>query len=177
MNQIMKKLERMEEREYSTLVRVLFGLETSTPVSQELEEVQFLDPTLNDSQRDAIRFALASREVALIHGPPGVSRNHPSDRPEDSSSLDWQNIHTHRAHSTANPPQAPHSCLRPFQHLRRQHRRTASSPQTANHTVRTSSAPSSIGAQSFFRRIDTDLGSGWYRQRCEERDGCETSEY
>jgi DNA polymerase alpha-associated DNA helicase A len=28
---------------------------------------------LNESQKDAIRFALASREVALIHGPPGVS--------------------------------------------------------------------------------------------------------
>ena len=37
------------------------------------EKIDFIDPTLNDSQKDAIKFALASREVALIHGPPGVS--------------------------------------------------------------------------------------------------------
>lgn len=72
MNQTMKKLEKMEEREYTILTRVLFGLDTITPVSQELEPLQFFDTTLNDSQRDAIRFALASKEVALIHGPPGV---------------------------------------------------------------------------------------------------------
>lgn len=72
MNQTMKKLEKMEEREYTTLTRVLFGLDTITPVSHELEPVQFFDTNLNDSQRDAIRFALASKEMALIHGPPGV---------------------------------------------------------------------------------------------------------
>ena len=29
---------------------------------------------LNDSQRDAVKFALATRDVALIHGPPGIKR-------------------------------------------------------------------------------------------------------
>ena len=79
MNQIMERLKKMEEREYTTLIRVLYGLESPTPVSLDLEhnqagvgKVEFIDPTLNDSQKDAIRFALASREVALIHGPPGV---------------------------------------------------------------------------------------------------------
>ena len=75
----MEKLKKMEENEYSSLTGVLFGLTTPTPVSQEEEEnVEFFDQTLNDSQRDAVRFALGSREVALIHGPPGVGRHHTS---------------------------------------------------------------------------------------------------
>lgn len=79
MNQVMERFQKMEEREYTPLVRVLFGLSTPTPVPSDLgalgsgyENLEFLDLTLNDSQKDAVRFALASREVALIHGPPGV---------------------------------------------------------------------------------------------------------
>ena len=72
MNWTMERLQKMEGSEYTTLTRVLFGLDTPTPVSRDEAEVEFLDPTLNDSQRDAVRFALASREVVLIHGPPGV---------------------------------------------------------------------------------------------------------
>lgn len=72
MNWTMERLKKMEEREYTTLTRVLFGLDTPTPVSQDGMKVEFFDQTLNDSQRDAIKFTLASREVALIHGPPGV---------------------------------------------------------------------------------------------------------
>lgn len=80
MNQVMERLQKMEEREYTPLIRVVFGLSTPTPVLSDLsalgsgyENLEFVDSTLNDSQKDAIRFALASREVALIHGPPGVS--------------------------------------------------------------------------------------------------------
>lgn len=76
MNWTMERLKKMQESEYTTLTRVLFGLDTPTPVSQEEEKVEFLDQSLNDSQRDAVRFALASKEVALIHGPPGVGSLH-----------------------------------------------------------------------------------------------------
>lgn len=75
----MEKLEKMEEAEYTSLIRVLFGLSSPSPVAQTPEEdprvgkIEWIDPTLNDSQKDAIRFALSSREVALIHGPPGVT--------------------------------------------------------------------------------------------------------
>ncbi len=76
----MEKLKKLEERDYSNLIRVLFGKDSPTPVPSNLEQsesgsgpILFLDQTLNDSQKEAIRFALASREVALIHGPPGVS--------------------------------------------------------------------------------------------------------
>ena len=65
----------MKEDEYSSFVRVLFGLTSPSPVAEDLGkevELEWVDPSLNESQKDAIRFALMSREVALIHGPPGV---------------------------------------------------------------------------------------------------------
>jgi DNA polymerase alpha-associated DNA helicase A len=76
MNQTMQRLQKMKPDEYSSFVRVLFGLTTPSPVSGDLvdgTDLEWIDPSLNDSQKDAIRFALASKEVALIHGPPGVS--------------------------------------------------------------------------------------------------------
>ncbi len=33
---------------------------------------------LNESQRDAIRFAMSSRDLAIIHGPPGTAKRPPS---------------------------------------------------------------------------------------------------
>ncbi len=33
-----------------------------------------LDPSLNESQQEAIRFALAARDLAVIHGPPGTGK-------------------------------------------------------------------------------------------------------
>lgn len=76
MNQTMARLLKMKEDEYSSFVRVLFGLTSPSPVAEDLGKdgppLEWSDPSLNESQKDAIRFALASREVALIHGPPGV---------------------------------------------------------------------------------------------------------
>lgn len=75
MNQAMERMRDMGESEYSSFMRVLFGLSSPSPVPTDLkgEYESWFDPSLNDSQKDAIRFALASREIALIHGPPGVS--------------------------------------------------------------------------------------------------------
>ena len=73
MNQTMERMQKLEDKDYTTLTRILFGLESPTPVAEGDEEVKIIDETLNESQRDAVRFALASREVALVHGPPGVS--------------------------------------------------------------------------------------------------------
>ena len=76
MNQTMSRLQKMKEDEYSSFLRVMFGLSSPSPVPEDLiseGDLEWVDPNLNDSQKDAIRFAIASKEVALIHGPPGVN--------------------------------------------------------------------------------------------------------
>lgn len=75
MNQTMARLQKMQENEYSTFLRTLFGLTSPSPVEEVKEGeggIEWITDGLNDSQKEAIRFALGSREVALIHGPPGV---------------------------------------------------------------------------------------------------------
>ena len=73
MNATMERLAKMGEGEYSAFVRVLFGLSSPGQAGEaEVGEVEWVDPMLNQSQKDAIRFALAAGEIALIHGPPGV---------------------------------------------------------------------------------------------------------
>jgi DNA polymerase alpha-associated DNA helicase A len=57
------------------LMRVLVNLAPpSTPVP--LPDLQFLDSSLNPSQKSAVRFALEAAEVACIHGPPGTGKTH-----------------------------------------------------------------------------------------------------
>jgi DNA polymerase alpha-associated DNA helicase A len=66
------------------LLKVLFGLQMPSiaPLESliteggEVEEgspIRWFDGTLNDSQKRAVEFTLRSKEVACIHGPPGVS--------------------------------------------------------------------------------------------------------
>ncbi|KAK8088865.1 hypothetical protein PG997_003826 [Apiospora hydei] len=82
MNQTMKDLEKQTESDYSMFTRVLFGLSSPSSIPADLTtepecaNIEWIDPTLNDSQKNAIRFALASKEIALIHGPPGTGKTH-----------------------------------------------------------------------------------------------------
>ena len=77
MNHVMTKLSKMSEAEYQPLLRVLFGLSSPSPPDlSTTKDLEFIDLSLNESQKEAIRFAMASPEVALIHGPPGTGKTH-----------------------------------------------------------------------------------------------------
>lgn len=58
------------------LTNVLFGQQKPTfdDAWADISKINFLDPTLNESQQEAVRFALAAEQVALIHGPPGTGK-------------------------------------------------------------------------------------------------------
>jgi superfamily I DNA and/or RNA helicase len=51
---------------------VLLGLRP--PEFEKERDEPALDPGLNETQQEAVRFALAARDVALIHGPPGTGK-------------------------------------------------------------------------------------------------------
>ncbi|KAK7509835.1 P-loop containing nucleoside triphosphate hydrolase protein [Phyllosticta citriasiana] len=76
MSQTMTRLQKFTEDEYSPFIRALFGLSSLSPLPSDLPSQDWIDATLNNSQKDAIRFALAARELALIHGPPGTGKTH-----------------------------------------------------------------------------------------------------
>ncbi|KAM4573807.1 DNA-binding protein SMUBP-2 [Odontesthes bonariensis] len=57
----------------ANVINVLFG--DSQPSSQSQPNVvEFYNSDLDDSQREAVSFALSQRELAVIHGPPGTGK-------------------------------------------------------------------------------------------------------
>lgn len=57
----------------ANLISVLFG--DSKPSCQpKTNEIKFLNCHLDDSQREAVSFAMSQKELAIIHGPPGTGK-------------------------------------------------------------------------------------------------------
>ncbi|KIO11179.1 hypothetical protein M404DRAFT_128024 [Pisolithus tinctorius Marx 270] len=57
------------------LIRVLLGMSPPSKPTYT-DDITFYDPSLNASQKRAVKFALAAKEVACIHGPPGTGKTH-----------------------------------------------------------------------------------------------------
>lgn len=131
MRDTMEKFKGTPTGELSLLAQILLGQARPSQV-HDLIDVKFIDETLNDSQKQAVRFCLSVPDIALIHGPPGVlSQSHHHLR------LDGKNIHPHRNHKTTDlrtPTNLPPR-RRPLKHLRRQPLRT---PRPARHPARPS---------------------------------------
>lgn len=54
------------------LIEVLMDKKTPSQPSPLAAPLEYLDPSLNDSQKEAVRMCLEAQEVGLVHGPPGV---------------------------------------------------------------------------------------------------------
>ncbi|XP_041357729.1 LOW QUALITY PROTEIN: DNA-binding protein SMUBP-2-like [Gigantopelta aegis] len=69
----LKNLNKYSSRPSQGLISVLFGLSEFSPPTKETE-INFMNEKLDESQKEAVRFALRQREVAVIHGPPGTGK-------------------------------------------------------------------------------------------------------
>ncbi|KAG7464269.1 DNA-binding protein SMUBP-2 [Solea senegalensis] len=73
MKNALNALNRYNNGPAANLITVLFG--DSKPSSQsQPNEVGFFNLNLDDSQREAVSYALSQRELAVIHGPPGTGK-------------------------------------------------------------------------------------------------------
>lgn len=57
------------------LISVLFGEDKIGEPYRENANFSIMDSNLNNSQREAVDFALRQRELAIIHGPPGTGKS------------------------------------------------------------------------------------------------------
>ncbi|CCG82981.1 Putative uncharacterized protein [Taphrina deformans PYCC 5710] len=77
MTKSMKSLLTDADR-VSALTKILLGTSSPSPPREDstLKEFKLFDTTLNASQQVAVKHALLSPEVALIHGPPGTGKTY-----------------------------------------------------------------------------------------------------
>ncbi|OLL23201.1 DNA polymerase alpha-associated DNA helicase A [Neolecta irregularis DAH-3] len=67
---------RDETIELTQLARILLQdpLIASPTTTEAICEIKFFDSMLNESQKEAVKFALQANHVAVIHGPPGTGK-------------------------------------------------------------------------------------------------------
>jgi ATP-dependent RNA/DNA helicase IGHMBP2 len=72
MKKALANVQQAQKKELARLREICMGQEKAQ--FGERPAVEFLDSKLNEFQRDAVVKALAAREIALIHGPPGTGK-------------------------------------------------------------------------------------------------------
>ncbi|CAJ1056588.1 DNA-binding protein SMUBP-2 [Xyrichtys novacula] len=73
MKQALNALNGYSNGPAGNLINVLFG-DTKPSSQSQPNEVEFFNSHLDDSQKEAVTFALSQRELAVIHGPPGTGK-------------------------------------------------------------------------------------------------------
>lgn len=73
LKRILKTLENPKEN--LPLIDVLFGKKSPSTLESILNDnLIFYNKNLNDTQKEAVKFALCQKEVAILHGPPGTGK-------------------------------------------------------------------------------------------------------
>ncbi|TIC03796.1 P-loop containing nucleoside triphosphate hydrolase protein [Wallemia mellicola] len=77
-NRLLQTIDKYDTLDQSNqlnpLMETIFGLRKPTFFQESPSE--YLDKTLNQSQRDAVNLALKADHLALIHGPPGTGKSY-----------------------------------------------------------------------------------------------------
>ncbi|XP_060555753.1 DNA-binding protein SMUBP-2-like [Ruditapes philippinarum] len=66
-------LSKVQRGECANLVSVLFDEQPLSPPNN-IQDLKFINENLDESQQDAVQFALAQKELAVVHGPPGTGK-------------------------------------------------------------------------------------------------------
>ncbi|KAK3099969.1 hypothetical protein FSP39_012679, partial [Pinctada imbricata] len=66
-------LQKQTSAPCTRLISALFGERELTPPYQK-QDIHFVNQRLDESQREAVTFALSQPEVAVVHGPPGTGK-------------------------------------------------------------------------------------------------------
>ncbi|KAK7205874.1 P-loop containing nucleoside triphosphate hydrolase protein [Myxozyma melibiosi] len=74
MDETMEDLSKLTSP--TRLQRIVIGTTKPTKPKQNDEPIQYLDDTLNGSQKKAVAFSLGESEVSIVHGPPGTGKTY-----------------------------------------------------------------------------------------------------
>ncbi|KAK6201458.1 P-loop containing nucleoside triphosphate hydrolase protein [Scheffersomyces amazonensis] len=71
----MRKLGELSDGDKSSIVRLLLGEAKYLPTPFSGSKlVEFFNPSLNDSQKSAVQFAVNESPITIVHGPPGTGK-------------------------------------------------------------------------------------------------------
>ena len=72
---LFRAIERLKKSSPKRLQNILFNIEPpSPPVQLKHDDFILFNKNLDESQIDAVKFALCQPEIGIIHGPPGTGK-------------------------------------------------------------------------------------------------------